>query len=345
MGQFITIDTTRFEAALLPSDDSATWEDYTDAWSVCVPVTVGNHYVLSIETKSESVVGTWFRSAFSPTNTPTGQEVSGYQSIDPRMKSIIRYNASDNYLILQFSGIFSPTVYQYVTLFEFPPTAVVDGMGALIQRRRGMARESAKTINDYVQNGLVFWLDGIENTRNGHNASASKWEDLTSTHRDVTYNSSKGIGDKYCILNGKSTVSKLSSISTSYTIEVVADYPSDTSVQAILPWRGDNYGSVCIESRKIMFQCATSNYNGILMEYGINTYTARGKSNLRTNGRTAISATCKRGMATAADWMGYYSASYPFPLTTKIYAVRIYNRILTDAEVLSNALVDAARFN
>lgn len=345
MGQFITIDTTRFEAGLLPSGGSATWVDYTDAWSVCVPVTVGNHYVLSIETKSENVVGTWFRSGFSPTNTPTGQEVGGYQSIDPRMKSIIRYNASDNYLILQFAGILSPTVYQYVTLFEFSPTAVVDGMGALIQRRRGMARESAKTIDDYVQNGLVFWLDGIENTRNGHDASASKWEDLTSAHRDVTYNSSKVIGDKYCILNGKSTVSKLSSISTSYTIEVVADYPSDASVQAVLPWRGNNYGSVCIESRKIMFQCATSDFNGILMEYGINTYTARGKSNLRTNGRTAISATCRRGMATASDWMGYYSASYPFTLTTKIYAVRIYNRILSDAEVLSNALVDAARFN
>lgn len=330
----------------MPSGGSATWIDYTDAWSVCIPVTTGNHYVLSISTTDSSIVGTWVRYAFSSTNTPSGQEVSDYQSKDPRMKSVFRFNATDSYMVLQFGGVYSPGVYQYVTLYEFPPTAVVDGVGTLIQRRREMKAEStSKGINDYVQNGLVFWLDGIENTRNGHNASASKWEDLTSTHRDVTYNSSKVIGDKYCILNGKSTVSKLSSISTSYTIEVVADYPSNTSVQAILPWRGNNYGSVCIESRKIMFQCATSDFNGILMEYGVNTYTARGKSNLRTNGRTAISATCKRGLATASDWMGYYSTSYPFPLTTKIYAVRIYSRILSDAEVLSNALVDAARFN
>ena len=219
-------------------------------------------------------------------------------------------------------------------------------MGYVLIRRRTSSGGSGKTINDYVQNGIVFWLDGIENTRNGHNASSTTWQDLTSTHRDMTYNSAAEIGSKYCILGDKSAITKLSATTTSYTIEVVSDYPSSTAVQMIMPWKGNAYGTVYYEGGKIMFRSASSSTSitGIVMEQGINTYAARGNSNFRVNGRAATTGTLKRSASTAADWMGYYSSSYPFPCSTKIYAIRIYNRTLTDDELMENYLVDVDRF-
>ena len=162
-------------------------------------------------------------------------------------------------------------------------------MGYVLIRRRTSSGGSGKTINDYVQNGIVLWLDGIENTRNGHNASSTTWQDLTSTHRDMTYNSAAEIGSKYCILGDKSAITKLSATTTSYTIEVVSDYPSSTAVQMIMPWKGNAYGTVYYEGGKIMFRSASSSTSitGIVMEQGINTYAARGNSNFRVNGRAA----------------------------------------------------------
>lgn len=220
-------------------------------------------------------------------------------------------------------------------------------MGDILTRRREiLIAGSGKTIDDYVQNGLVFWLDGIENTRNGHNASSTTWQDLTSSHRDMTYHASSEIGDNYCILNDKCEITRLTATTTSYTIEVVAPYTSNSSVQMIMPWKGNAYGTVYFENGKIMFRSASSSTSitGIVMEQGINTYAARGNSNFRVNGRTATTGTLKRSATTAANWMGYYSSSYPFKLSTKIHAIRIYNRALSDAELMENYEVDAARF-
>lgn len=212
--------------------------------------------------------------------------------------------------------------------------------------RRAMMAAPQYTINDYVQDGIVFWLDGIENTRNGHDASSSTWQDLTSSNRDMTYNGSQVIADKYCILNGKSTITRYSSTTTSYTIELVLGYSPNTSVHMIMPWRGNNFGTCYVENRKVMFRAASTSttLTGILMEDGINTYTARGNSNFRTNGVASTTTTLKRSASNTGNFMGYYNTSYPWPCSVPIYAIRIYNRTLTDDEVFSNALVDAARF-
>lgn len=211
--------------------------------------------------------------------------------------------------------------------------------------RRGAIAQKILTIDDYVSSGIVFWLDGIKNTRGGHNASSTTWQDLTSTHRDMTYNRSAVIGDDYCILNGKSTITRMSSIPTSYTIEVVCE--KNTSLEMLMPWRGNNYGTVYFEQSAIMFRASGAGaaaVAGILMEEGINTYTARGNSNFRVNGRTATTKNISRGASTTGNFMSYYTSTYPWVVTKKIYAIRIYNRTLTDNEVIKNSQVDLARF-
>lgn len=44
----------------------------------------------------------------------------------------------------------------------------------------------SKKQGGYVTNGLCLWLDGINNTRAGHDASSNKWEDLSGNYNDLT---------------------------------------------------------------------------------------------------------------------------------------------------------------
>ena len=223
-------------------------------------------------------------------------------------------------------------------------------MVTLMQRRREMMRlasaSPAPTIDDYVQDGIILWLDGIENTRSGHNASATKWEDLSGNARDYTYASTSVIGDKYCKPNNKLTNTK-DRPTNQVTIEIVMDFVSSGSSQMILPWGGNAYKTVWISSSgsPIYFSAGNSNASkGIAVRSGINTYAATSTSSMFFNG---VSDTIVSGSATwqnGAHYIGYYSSSSPRTVSSKIYAIRMYNRALTAAELLQNAQIDRARF-
>ena len=54
----------------------------------------------------------------------------------------------------------------------------------------------------YITDGLVLWLDGIQNTRSGHNASATTWEDLSGNQYYFTASSTPVWADDHCVFNG-----------------------------------------------------------------------------------------------------------------------------------------------
>lgn len=341
MGNRIVIDPTRIYAWINTTNQ---WVSASDSASICIPVTVGRSYILQWSDTDSDNVGTIYRYGFSNSDTPSSQTLTQCTRTTPQDASSVTLTADRPYLIIQLSGSKFPDNLAYLVVEEIDLEEVVSGADFFL-RRGAMEKEIVLDIDDYVTSGLVFWLDGIKNTRSGHNASASKWEDLTSTHRDMTYNSAAVIGDNYCILNGKSTITRMTSVPTSYTIEVVCDPTS--SLQMVMPWRGNNYGTVYFEKSTIMFRASGAGATavaGILMEQGINTYTARGNSNFRVNGRTATTNNVSRGASSTGNFMSYYTSTYPWVVTTKIYAIRIYNRTLTDLEVLNNSQVDRARF-
>lgn len=219
-------------------------------------------------------------------------------------------------------------------------------MDELLRRRTQMAAGSSRvpTIDDYVQDGILFWLDAIENTRDGHNASSTKWHDLAG-NRDVTYAENAVIADKYCIPNGSASGTRVA-VTTANTIELVFELVSSGGSQMILPWKGNSYGTVWIGSSGKLFFSAGRNdgTKGLAVAGGRNTCAARGLSAMFINGEEA------EIVSTSATWSGtydrlfYYNASYPAACTSKICAIRIYDRLLTDAEIAHNAAVDAARF-
>lgn len=47
-------------------------------------------------------------------------------------------------------------------------------------------RRSLLNTNDYVKDELLLWLDGLNNTRHGHNAGSENWEDISGNGLDCS---------------------------------------------------------------------------------------------------------------------------------------------------------------
>lgn len=217
-------------------------------------------------------------------------------------------------------------------------------MDNILMRRRGMSLSGGGEISDYVQSGIMFWLDGIENTRNGHDASSTTWENLANSSYDVTYNSSKVIGDKYCIPNGRSDISAIPS-SKPLTIEIVIDYAPNGDYQIINPWYGNSTGTVWFNKNYSgLFFGGGSGRKGIQPVTGITTYATANYSSVYVNGSLITGISGGDSWSYKYAYMFYYNSSYPSTFVSKIYAIRMYDRVLSDDELLKNAQVDTVRF-
>lgn len=221
-------------------------------------------------------------------------------------------------------------------------------MGQLLTRRREMILPSGA--DGYVDDGIILWLDGIWNTRTGHDANAAKWEDLSGNGHDYAYRADSVVAQKYCIPNGQMAADIASpTISTTYTIEIVTDIQNTGSAQFVHA-RGNNYGTIFFNNAANTLWVKTSNTSGqaygMDAQSGITTYTCQDSTHYfinsvatsRKTGRTSWTAT------NLTKYLFYYNSSYPYPFTSPFYALRIYNRTLTEAEIAQNYAQDVLRF-
>lgn len=195
-------------------------------------------------------------------------------------------------------------------------------------------------VSDYVQNGLVLMLDGIEQGN-----EAGKWKDLVN---GLVFTPTGGVTfEENCIaLDGTGRLgnnSFVTPLSNDGTIELVFEKTS-TSGMIFVPTGGSqkiaagffnsgfdwsiygskprypqiNKGSVSVNNDRCL-------YDGIAQA---------------SNGNDYISST-----TTTTSLIGCrYNGSYTYYFTGKIYCIRIYNRKLTEAEVLQNQEIDYKRF-
>ena len=203
----------------------------------------------------------------------------------------------------------------------------------------------------YIRNGLVFQLDGIDKGTD----NTSKWVDLVGgiTFTEVGGNN---IHDTNCItLPGSRRLTGSSSpafASTTHTIEI-AMYPQQVGWQGIVAFKpssvalyqdGDNYihggymqgtssnfprtnGKVSTANKVYLLGFARGNYmlNG-----------AYSTSTMATANRSGMASSVIGSLSSTAN-------SYTFK--GKIYAIRVYNRLLTEDELRHNQQVDNERFN
>lgn len=215
----------------------------------------------------------------------------------------------------------------------------------LMQRRRQMMGSRSLPV-EYVTDSLYLWLDGINNTRAGHNQSASYWQDLSGNNFDVRYSSASVKGDYYCIPNAALMLPSTASISKLYTVEFVLDMPnasSDNPFVIVCPAKdASNFVVYAPASDTIRWGTGTSE-TGFIMprESAISTYNSQGYLNGEAGAFEKPASTWN--YPDTRKLFGY-STTANRVCKQKICALRICTRRLSAREIAQNAAMDRLRF-
>jgi len=208
---------------------------------------------------------------------------------------------------------------------------------------------------DYVSEGLIMLLDGIQNTRNGHDATATVWEDLMGNYNLTINNYSSytwednhfiGLGNGGYLNTGK-TWKYFNSLNNDLTIEIVTFIDCDKT---------------------------SPSYRGLAGEHayndGTNFQNDQGGSRMQTLGAlpvteaddqiATVSYTLNNGSFLNGLWkiedqrifLGInsdYNVVFGNSLRSRgwndsIYCIRMYNRSLTPEEIAYNHSIDIERF-
>ena len=213
-----------------------------------------------------------------------------------------------------------------------------------------MSQAKNADITDYVTNGILFWLDGIYNTANGHDATSSIWEDLSGNEYSGIYRSVNIIGDNYFSPNGEGLTKNKAfqsdftdAIKSGSTIEIVCEVDPINSRGTVFAASGNGIGTTYAYNGSMCFSSASSSANqkSVALASGVHYYNSSlwrdGLQQQNTLQRTSHSS------AVVSRFFCYSSITNNV-FSGKVYALRVYNRILTDAELTKNWLTDKKRF-
>lgn len=220
----------------------------------------------------------------------------------------------------------------------------------------------------YVTDGLVAWWDGIWNAGLGvHDANATVWKDLTGTY-EMTATAATDTWGTNCLQMGTTIwnltpktqfIHLLNSpqrVGGAYTIEMVLSHPSNGKknifgqIYTVLDVHADGFNEIVWmkSGTDIRISWTSEKIHSISLSSERVGNTANQKATWRHNGGNTQSAT--RAYTSASDSQdnplgigcGQYVA-YGIA-TARIYCIRLYSRVLTDAEVAANYAVDKERF-
>ena len=227
----------------------------------------------------------------------------------------------------------------------------------LLLRRRQMAMSKKQPfINPYITDGLVLHLDGIEK-----GSTPDAWTDLingivfTKKAGGVTFNSDNvqfGNNANNALHNTSNYVYTASNVGT---IEVCyRDVPTSTSAAySIFYSYGNVAHSICFQfyKGKIIYSAGKSSVplTGKWTAKSTGTYsisTARAFQDLQNVGfNTYKDYITRSAVAAIIGCNGRHASTYYDPLNGKIHSIRVYNRQLTEEEVLHNQAIDNTRFH
>lgn len=222
---------------------------------------------------------------------------------------------------------------------------------------------------DYVRKGMLLYLDGIDNTRNGHDNNATVWENLIDNKYDFiklssaanavwSENSYKGDGENRTLYCNQAILEN----ATECTVEVCYDIPKLDNYYWIFQSRESDSGANG-------FQFAVSkNLRGSAVFFNYYKYKSLGSFikctdiGKRTMGISVNNKTIRFSdntefyftdadeeyMQLIAERTNYtIGSAYPwrdFCFQGNIYSIRIYDRKLSETEILYNHECDKARF-
>lgn len=224
----------------------------------------------------------------------------------------------------------------------------------------------------YITRGMVLWCDGIDNTENGHDASVTTWKDLTGNGYDLINVGSKDSTTPATTVQGVWTENgiTLNNAASQFVRSVEAfDLGVDRTLEMCVTSEGDNYAEIGLVHAE-RYKYRTSQYSGwfLISKEDASGYiitpqvippTAIGESftvaitrkyNATTNktvydvyyngksmSSTSVDGDYRKGDSSILlfdDEKGHMT----------IHSVRLYNRVLTAAEIDNNYWQDKARF-
>ena len=216
-------------------------------------------------------------------------------------------------------------------------------------------REDGLNNNGYINYGLILYLDGIDNTKSGHSATTTVWEDLSGNGNDYNLNnveilnkSMKFLGNSssYGVLNTNLSQIFGENVNDVRTIELVVKPYTNSGV--ILSGGFASKKAIGFFNSRIISTITrtnlfgvedllkTSNYSVI---YANDIIAKQNAKNLNINNSSNyweitenISYIGKRGNGITS-----YSG--------EVMAIRVYNRSLTELEIKHNYNIDKERFN
>lgn len=210
---------------------------------------------------------------------------------------------------------------------------------------------------EYVQQGLILHYDGINNTGSGHSSTATTWKDLSGNGNDATitggtWNQNHLTFTQSKEQNGVITNSNFP-IDFNNTFNIVFSLSSVNSVEPLFGARTSTTDGMMLfnysNNNKLTLDTKGSESR---IELG-DRLSANRKYNLTV---TFSGTTVKLFIDGQFENMYTFTdASLNFPLTIftagtrenslgDIYSVKIYNRALTDAEILQNYNVDNEKY-
>ena len=224
---------------------------------------------------------------------------------------------------------------------------------SVVQMLSGVAY--AYDSSSYVQNGLIAQWDGIDNQGTGtHDPTATTWKDLKgSLDMALTDKGSwTADGNALYVAGGGAGAQGASATPAYKTIEIV--YKMTEAGGRILFNSGINTRFVVFDGdgTRLYFDGSTDTsrinclYDADTVRFAASTYDGSTVSNIYFNGEVQNVVDHKNtwGTGDGKVAVGDRTLSKAYPWTGEVYAIRLYDRVLTDEEIASNCAIDKARF-
>lgn len=218
------------------------------------------------------------------------------------------------------------------------------------------------TYNGYIQDNLVLWLDGYANNGSTRTHTATTWKDLSGNGNTATLSGPTWY-DKYLYFDGSNDYAYKTSASygisnNKYTLEIIVESEKDdvyqpifntvntgTAVQQYMTiWKGKyNYFTLDITNGSAVSQLSSSSKVVNNTKYKL-TAVLNGTNYKLYNGAqldNSIDVSFTPKMYSSGLYIG--GNSYYFK--GKIYSIRVYNKALSEDEIIHNYNYDKQKFN
>lgn len=223
-------------------------------------------------------------------------------------------------------------------------------------RRRALQSNNLLT-DSYIQDGLIMHLDGLNKSgdnsldQDGSITSEYTWIDLTGNGHNLKLNSSNYMRTNRVEFNKGSLMTSPIDYTQAKHLEIVLYWWANnvTTNQCMLPWGGNNYTWVCKNQVFALRQSSGVN-KGIAIEgttkYSLSLEASSSLNTAYVNGEPATLATPPTSTWSAANpsLMFAYTSQGSYPFKGSLYAIRVYDHVLSEKEILHNWELDKERF-